>query len=380
MKKNVRCCYSGSFHYNSWIHFKSLTVLFLILVGWLGFGVISHAASFSPSVLNTASDGSVEVIPLQATVQAAPAKITITTYAPGTFTISRKDPSSNSWGTPIATGVTLAANGTWADSAVVSGSLYEYQFVNTSGTASRSIYPTGYILTGINVDETQAKGRIAVVVASDVPSTLPTEYGSYKNDLRADGWTVHEIQVPRAANYNGGGINGTIGTVTVTAGGTNSIASTQAQGPTDIVILSDTNRLILNTTGSQVAIATLNVNSNSSITSVPILNGGTGFSAGRNLTIIGGPATGSGASLSVVSATQLLGWSLSLDGTGYTATAVTLTGAQSKCIATGTVVLDGNSGISYISNVTSSGKTWVDNENLICRATRAREQEHFSPQ
>ena len=159
---NLRCSF-GSKARGSCFRPLIPRALPFILLGCLAFGLTSRAASFSSSVLNTGSGGTVETIPLEATVQESPPKINIKTYAPGTFSIYRKDPSSSSWGTAVQTGATLSASGTWTDTTVSAGTLYEYQFVNTAGTTQLNvsgypIYPTGYILTGIKVDQTQPKG------------------------------------------------------------------------------------------------------------------------------------------------------------------------------------------------------------------------------
>ena len=357
-RSNLRSSFGNKVQ-GPWFRLMSPCAAPLVLLAFFALGLTSWAASFSPSVLNTATDKTVEVIPLEATVQASPAQIIIKTYAPGTFTIYRKDPSSDSWGTALATGVTLTANATWTDSTVSVGTLYEYQFVNTAGTvyagtASRS-YPTGYILTGINVDQTQPKGRMAVVVASDVPGTLPAEYASYKNDLIADGWTVHEIQVPRAANYNGMG-NGAIATVKVNAGGTGSISN--GSTATDVVYL-------VNSSGKRAA-AKLAA-TGGAITSATIYQngGGSGFSVGDSLTVYGG-AGGSGASLTVASvgpSSQVSVASATLTfGTNYTdGQVVTVTGSKSGVTTTGTITTtgklfrDGSSAIAYVAISSMNG-------------------------
>ena len=131
-----------------------------------------QAESYTQAYLATSNDtpNQIEAISLQATAtQVSPPQITITTYAAGTYTISRKDPSVDTW-TQVATGVVLAALGTWTDTNVTVGTMYEYQFVNTASTPSRGIYATGYILAGIQVDQTQPKGMMAVIVASDLRS------------------------------------------------------------------------------------------------------------------------------------------------------------------------------------------------------------------
>lgn len=290
-----------------------------VLAVLLGLFVLVPALrAYTLGNLQTAADGTIETIPLEATVQENPSQIRIKTYAPGTFTIYRKSPDVIDWGTAVASGVTLAGEGVWTDNAVSVGTLYEYRFVNTAGTTANSIYPSGYILCGIKVDATQPKGRMAVIVASDVLTTLPTEFAQYKTDLAADGWTVHEIQVPRAPNYSALG-NGNILTVKINAGGSGYVNG-------DYVTLTNSS--------GKTARGKLAVTSGA-ITSISIPNGagGMGFSVNDTLTLSGGTSTGTGAQLiarvdaslvTLKSADDITG------GSGYTAgQTVTLTGQTS---------------------------------------------------
>jgi hypothetical protein len=293
----------------------------LCLMAW-----ISTAGAYTQGNLQTASDGTIETIPLEATVQASPPQIRIKTYAPGTFSIYRKTPDVVDWGVAVATGVTLAGEGVWTDSTVSVGTLYEYRFVNTAGTTTNSIYPSGYILCGINVDGTQPRGRMAVVVASDVLTTLPAEFAQYKADLVADGWTVHEVPVPRAPNYSALG-NGNILTVKINAGGTGYVNS-------DYVTLTNAS--------GKTARGKLTVTSGA-ITGISIPNGGggAGFSVNDALTLSGGTSTGTGAQLlarvdntvlTLVSADAIVG------GSGYTSgQTVTFTGQTSGKTAQATI-------------------------------------------
>lgn len=295
--------------------YPSLRVLaaVLCLSFWL-----SSLGAYTVGNLQTAADGTIETIPLEATVQESPPQIRIKTYAPGTFSIYRKSPDVVDWGTAVATGVSLAGEGTWTDSTVTVGTLYEYRFVNTAGTTTNSIYPSGYILCGIKVDATQPKGRMAVIVASDVLATLPTEFAQYKADLAADGWTVHELPVPRAPNYSALG-NGNILTLKLNSGGSGYVNSdyvtlTNASGKTARAKLAATNGVVTSAT-------------------IPNGAGGTGFSVNEALTVSGGTSTGTGATLiarvdsaqlSLKDADPLAG------GSGYTnGQTVTLTGAIS---------------------------------------------------
>ncbi len=297
-----------------------------IFIAVLMAGLPLTAFPYTASELITGSDGTVETIALEATVTESPLQINIKAYSADTFSIYRKAATDSVWGTAYATGVALSASGIWSDTSVSVGTLYEYKFVNTAGTAYAGIFPTGYILSGIKVDQalpsqTVPKGRLAVVVASDLPGKLPAEYAQYKNDLRMDGWTVHEIPVPRAANYSGVG-NGALVTVKVNNGGTGSV-----NGDT----------VYLNNAAGKKAVGKLTASSGV-ITAVavptsPANAGGSGFAVNDVLTLSGGTSVGSGASLvghidpaqsSLASVNPITG------GSGYTnGEAVTLTGQTS---------------------------------------------------
>ena len=257
------------------LRFSSPLLHSVLLLSWLvpgGSTQVLASSPFTQAIALTAASGANETIPLEATVQVSPPQINIKTYVAGTFTINRKDPSVKTW-TQVGTGVALAASGVWTDSNVSVGSLYEYQFINTAGAVFNVFhYPIGYILTGINVDQTQPKGRMAVVVASDLPANLPVEYAQYKADLVADGWVVNELQVPRAPNFTALG-NGAITKFAVANGGT----TTEVSGA--IVHLTNAS--------GKIALGTLSVSAGV-ITAVATPNyseQGSGFAVGDVLTI-----------------------------------------------------------------------------------------------
>ena len=342
-------------------------------LGFLAFGATSQvfAAGYTQAILATSSDTNpttgaaapqIEAIPLQVTAtQLSPPSITIETYGAGTYTISRKDPSAKTWTQQVA-GITLAANGTWTDTNVNVGQLYEYQFINTASTPYEndyptSIYATGYILCGFQVDQTQPKGLMAVVVANDLPGNMPTQYSQYKSDLVADGWQVREIQVPRAANYNGEGnaAVGNIGTIKVNSGGTTSAAS----GSGFITITNG---------AGKKAIGTMGV-SGGAISSVTISNGGegSGFSVGDSLTVSGGNVNANGSTAATlqanVSSTQsTLSYADPITGgSGYTNGAtVTLTGQTSGATVQCTLIVN-NGAIQYF-NIPASAPGFIAGE------------------
>ncbi len=316
------------------------------------------AFSYTLSELGTAEDGSIQVIPLEAAVNEEPAEIRIKSYAPGTFTIYRKSVDETTWGAGVATGVSLAAEGVWTDTNVTVGTLYEYKFVNTAGTPIRSIRPTGYILAGIRVDQTLSKGRMAVVVASDVPINVPQEYAQYKADLEADGWTVHEIQVPRAVEYSGLG-QGSITSVQVTNGGS---------GYADGTVVD-----LTNTSGKRAKGKLTTSGGVITSISIPTGGGGTGFAVGDALTAAGGGTYGSGAYLiGRIDQTQLGlvdAWTEE-SGSGYVNNDTgTLTGDISG--KTAQVRLGVLGGFIYSVTVLSSESGFVNGETLTLSGTSA---------
>ena len=257
-------------------------------------------------------------VPISATTVVTPPSITLNFIKPGTYQIFRKDPAATTWGTSIAT--TAAAATTYTDMTAAVGQLYEYKAIFTDGPSEEHIPnpitysgsangpPIGYIVSGINVDETQPRGRVVVVVASDVPTNLPTEYNQYISDLQADGWFVHVIPVApvpsTVTGYDVGGTNA-CATITVTAGGSGYLnATTGTTNGTNIYPFTDS------TTGS-VAYGTLTVSATpaaGTVTAVTIVTGGAGggFNVGDVLTI-GQVAsgTGSGATFQVGTVTTV---------------------------------------------------------------------------
>ncbi len=154
---------------------------------------------------------------MEAIVSEVPPQITLKIYsAPtaasghnpniaGTYDVFRKTPEATSWGAPMAT-ITLGTDVfSWTDTNVSVGQVYEYGLAATGTTA----FKFGNVLAGIKADRTQPRGRVAVVVATDIATNLATEYAQFKSDLVADGWVVHEIPVARAKDYlsNGTGAN-----------------------------------------------------------------------------------------------------------------------------------------------------------------------------
>ncbi|MEI6168204.1 MAG: DUF2341 domain-containing protein [bacterium] len=275
-----------------------------------GMATVTVRVVSSYTGFNSARSGTAEVIPLEATVVEVPPQISIKTYVGGVFDIYRKDYTNTSWGTALATNVALTAGAVWVDSTVVTEVLYEYKWVNTTGSTYNTIKPTGYILSGIRVDQTQPKGRLALVVATDVPVALPAEYAQFKNDLRADGWMVHEIPVARAAGYNVTGSN-FLSTLSIAPG-----ATSYYNG--DAVT-------ITNASGSMVP-GTVVADASHVLTGLTLGYGGSGFTVGESLAILtpvrleivsGGAGYAQWSSVSIVTSAGNSGnWVSAVDSNG----------------------------------------------------------------
>lgn len=225
-------------------------------------------------------------VPMDAKVIESPARIDLRLFKAGTYKLYRKDPAVTTWGTEVATVTVTAVPTVWSDTNVVVGELYEYGIGATTTTKPDYF---GNVLAGINVDRTETKGRIAVVVAEDIPTRLPDEYAQYKADLAADGWVVHEITTPRAKDYlsNTSSTNA-LATILVTTPGT---GYTNAKN----VILSS---------GTATALGTITANATTGvITSVAVNYSGGGFTPGAALTFTG-DTTGTGAALTVGTVTS----------------------------------------------------------------------------
>ena len=123
-----------------------------------------------------------------ASVQVAPARITLTWpqdqyMLPNSYTVYRKAPGDNSWGT----GTTLPGTSTsYVDNNVVIDTPYEYQIVKV--TSQYTGY--GYLYAGINVLMTDSRGKLLLVVDTTYAGALADELAQLQQDLMGDGWAV----------------------------------------------------------------------------------------------------------------------------------------------------------------------------------------------
>jgi hypothetical protein len=149
-------------------------------------------AVFIQNILFTQTPGLNKSILLSAETQKDPARITLK-WQPiagsTSFKIYRKTLNSNQWGFPVASnlpGNTLS----WIDQTVEPGVAYEYR-INSTGT----VVGSGYILTGIELPEVFARGKVLLVYDTISTSGLDAEITRWKNDVVGDGFQVISIPV-----------------------------------------------------------------------------------------------------------------------------------------------------------------------------------------
>jgi hypothetical protein len=99
-----------------------------------------------------------------------------------------------------------AGTGRWTDVNVSKGQRWEYQVKrqNTWVYSQTNYNATGYTLGALAYDNANTKGRMILLVASDVVNTHPSKYNLLKEEITGDGWYIQELIVPRATNWDSG--------------------------------------------------------------------------------------------------------------------------------------------------------------------------------
>ena len=148
-------------------------------------------------------------MPVEATVQADPPAITLEVHKKErSYQVFRKGPHDLEWSAQV--GTIPIGDGTWTDTDVVAGVEYEYRLFGgevDADRASLTAFLYGYIRSGIEVDMTDWRGRVIVVVAQNILDELPDAFEQYKKDLVGDGWTVHTVVAPTREDTSGEGFH-----------------------------------------------------------------------------------------------------------------------------------------------------------------------------
>jgi hypothetical protein len=135
-------------------------------------------------------------VQLTAAVQANPPQVTLGWPTNGTTTqyfVYRKLKTGTAWGAAIAT---LPGSATQYVDTVTAGQSYEYH-VRRQGTNYNGY---GYINCGVEVPETDFRGRLVLIVDSTWSDSLAPEIKRLIDDIEGDGWGVLRHDVLRTAS------------------------------------------------------------------------------------------------------------------------------------------------------------------------------------
>lgn len=111
------------------------------------------------------------------------------------FTIYKKLKTDNSWGSVFAS--LPGTDSTFIDTAVTKEISYEYKLVCTGNVTAY-----GYINSGINIPETDYRGKIVLVVDTTLSLTRNYVNSTFINDLVADGYDVLLKEVSRTTTID----------------------------------------------------------------------------------------------------------------------------------------------------------------------------------
>jgi hypothetical protein len=142
----------------------------------------------------TAHDYSVE---LTADIIENPASITLR-WLPDSnatiFQISRKTLGNPDWS---AVALLDGSQSSWSDHEVTLGTAYEYRVIKSTGLGYSGY---GYICSAIRRSPVEDRGKIILLVESDLGSALPLELARLQEDLIGDGWTVIRQDISKSAD------------------------------------------------------------------------------------------------------------------------------------------------------------------------------------
>jgi len=108
------------------------------------------------------------------------------------YNVYKKEKSSTTWGTAIAT---LPGDAiTYEDIDIIADSIYEYQVTRL---AASGILAYGYVFAGLNIKARDYRGKCLLVVDTTIVDALTNELYQFKKDISGDGWSVQQLNVAR---------------------------------------------------------------------------------------------------------------------------------------------------------------------------------------
>jgi hypothetical protein len=136
-------------------------------------------------------------VQINVSVQSSPAEITLSWPGNATsnqYQIFRKLKTDTQWGTAIA--ILNGNTNQYVDNSVVVGTNYEYRVIR-NGTNYTGY---GYVNSGVEVPEIFYRGKLILIVDSNMIVPLASELERYTEDVEGDGWEVIRHDVLRAGS------------------------------------------------------------------------------------------------------------------------------------------------------------------------------------
>ncbi|HQQ94353.1 MAG TPA: T9SS type A sorting domain-containing protein [Bacteroidia bacterium] len=144
-----------------------------------------------PGISQSVSDPAVQ---LKATVQSSPPQITLNWAANGSSTqyqVFRKLKTATNWGSPLA--LLSSTVNQYLDNTAAINTNYEYRVIRVGSNYTGY----GYINAGIQVAETDFRGKLILLVDSTCIQALSLELKRLVKDMEGDGWQVIRHDVDR---------------------------------------------------------------------------------------------------------------------------------------------------------------------------------------
>ncbi len=149
-------------------------------------------------IAQSTKDAAVEI---WAKVQAAPPTVTLNWVGNGTtnnYAIAKKLKTASTWSN-IATGLSGTTT-SYVDNNVTVGTNYEYRIIRSGTTGTVNYQGFGYINAGIEIPVVENRGRLILLVANTMTSSLATEIARLETDLEGDGWDVVRLVASTTAS------------------------------------------------------------------------------------------------------------------------------------------------------------------------------------
>ncbi|MCC5842300.1 MAG: hypothetical protein JJT96_19445, partial [Opitutales bacterium] len=175
---------------------RLVATVLLFAFSWGGSGTLAADTVWPPPALSARDHVYVVPVEVSAALTDPPAltfRFWKTDYA---LDIYRKSPEALDWGTLHAS--IPAGTAEWRDTTVERGVAYAYRF-HARGVPAETVHNghvRTFVLAGVEVDRTLWRGRVVLVMPASIQTPLAWEIARFREDLVADGWTVHEVLTP----------------------------------------------------------------------------------------------------------------------------------------------------------------------------------------